>query len=147
MSNSAGPQLPHSPPHAARTCPFAGMGRRKYSPLPSVIISRLVRCQRKSSFIAGDVQRNCAATAEAFYQPYSLHALLARVVPESTENQPGLNSGLLDASLHSFIYSRDHGFWRDALFKMEQRRKTKFGINQVISRKLLENVLDHESKR
>src|SRR5262249_37822877 len=117
------------------------MGCRKQAALLSVVVSRLMRRQGKRGFIAGYVQTNHVAAAEPLHQPDSLHALLAFVVPESTEDEPGLNSSARNTSLNGFIHGRDYGLRRKALFKMKKRSEAEFGVNQVIGRKLLEHIL------
>src|SRR5947209_15801585 len=98
----------------------------------SIIISSLVRGQRVSSFASRYIEGHGAAPLGALHQPRRLQALLAAVMPQGTENQPRLDSGLPHAlpggAVHGFYYL----FRLELLVQMQQRSIAKLDINKVI---------------
>ncbi len=105
-----------------------------------------MRIDGKPGFISGDIERGHVRTPEAFHQLGRQQALFPAEMAQSAEDQPGLDSRSVDTLLGGAIDRSDHGFGRQPLAEVQERRKTNLDVDDVVGAQLLEQVLGREAK-
>ena len=147
VADAGGLEVSQRLPHAAGTGGFTGVRGAVQAFFDGEAVGGDMGLDGESGFIAGDIECDDARTGELLNEPGGLEALRGVEVTKCAEDEAGFDAGGADGVLGGAIDGGDDSFGCESLIRVEERRETEFGVDDVVGAELLKDIFSDDAER